>query len=34
VGLYKVRIAGKDAFFGVVNFDIELEVYRKPSLAI
>ena len=32
VGYYKIRITGKDPFFGEVYFDIELEVYQLPGL--
>ena len=32
VGYYKIRITGKDAFFGEAYYDIELEVYQLPGL--
>jgi hypothetical protein len=33
VGYYKIRITGKDPYFGEVNYDIELEVYQLPGVS-
>ena len=32
VGHYKIRITGKDPWYGEVNYDIDLEVYQLPGL--
>ena len=34
MGYYKIRITGKDPYFGEVYYDINLEVFQLPGIPV